>query len=151
MPLSMAIRFVFAAALLAVLAGCGGDTATHGEVRLLAPPGLADDVVAFERRTGCRVDLRVYDEGEDIDAIARRRDADVVAGPVPPGETAHDSIELVRVDLEPGLEVTIPKALAAAFEGTARPAGRRETRWAIREEGKNEDCAERWLDYATSQ
>jgi hypothetical protein len=151
MPLSMAIRFVLASALALALAGCGGDSPTPREVRLLAPPGLVDDHTAFERQTGCRVDLRVYDEEEDIATIARRRDVDVVAGPVPPGQAAHDTVQLVRIELDDGLEVTIPKALASAFEGTARPAGRRATRWAIREEGENEDCAERWLDYATSQ
>jgi hypothetical protein len=151
MPRSMAIGFVLAAALALALAGCGGDSTTRRELRLLAPPGVVDDVAAFEQRTGCRVDLRVYDEGEDITAIARRRDADVVAGPVPPGQVAHDTVELVRIELDDGLEVTIPKALASAFEGAAHPAGRRATRWVIRKDGENEDCAERWLDYATSQ
>ena len=42
-------------------------------------------------------------------------------------------------------------ALASAFEGPAKPAGRRTTAWTIREDGENEDCAERWLDYARSQ
>jgi hypothetical protein len=147
----MAIRSSFAAALVLLLVACGGDSTPRREVRLLAPPGLVEDVAHFERRTGCRVDLRVYDEGEDLTAIARRRDADVVAGPVPPGSPAHDSVELVRVKLEAGLEVTIPKALASGFPGAARPAGRRRTAWVIRDEGENEDCAERWLDYATSQ
>jgi spermidine/putrescine-binding protein len=147
----MAIRSVLAAALLVTLAGCGGDSAAQREVRLLAPPGLVEDVAPFERRTGCRVDLRVYDEGEDLAAIARRRDADVVARPVPPGSAAHDSVELVRVELDSGLEITIPKALASAFDGTVSPAGRRRTKWVIRDDGENGDCAERWLDYATSQ
>ena len=105
----------------------------------------------FERETGCRVDLRVYDEGEDLDAIARRRDVDVIAEPVPPGERADDSVELVRVTLRSGIEITVPKKLASAFHGTVRPAGRRTTAWVIREDGDNPDCAERWLDYATSQ
>jgi hypothetical protein len=147
----MAIRFVLAAALVLALAGCGGDSTTRREVRLVAPPGLVDDHTAFERRTGCRVDLRVYDESEDVAAIARRRDVDVVAGPMRPGRAAHDSVELVRIELADGLEVTIPKALASAFAGTPHPAGRRTTRWVIREDGENEACAERWLDYATSQ
>jgi hypothetical protein len=151
MPRSMAIRIVLAATLALALAGCGSDTTTTRDVRLLAPPGLADDHTAFERQTGCRVDLRVYDAGEDLAAIARRRDADVVAGPVPPGQSAHDSVELVRIELDDGLEVTIPKALASAFNGTAHPAGRRKTRWVIREAGENEECAELWLAYATSQ
>ena len=147
----MAIRLVLATAITLALTACGGDMTTRREVQLLAPPDIADDVASFERRTGCRVDLRVYDDGEDIAAIAARRDVDVVAGPVPPGEVAHDSVKLVRVELERGLEVTIPKELARAFDRSARPAGVRRTRWAIREEGENEGCAKRWLDYATSQ
>jgi hypothetical protein len=151
MALSMAIRSVLAALLLFALAGCGGEQEADREVRLLAPAGLVGDTGAFERRTGCRVDLRVYDEGEDLDAIARRRNADVVAGPVPPGAPADDAIELVTVEVASGLEVTIPRAMASAFEGAARPAGRRRTRWMIREDGEDEVCAERWLDYARSQ
>jgi hypothetical protein len=151
MPRSMAVRTVLAAILALALAGCASDTTATRDVRLLAPPGLADDHTAFERQTGCRVDLRVYDAGEDVAEIARRRDADVVAGAVPPGQPAHDSVELVRVELDDGLEVTIPKTLASAFDRPARPAGRRRTRWVIREEGENEECAELWLAYATSQ
>jgi hypothetical protein len=153
MAVSMSIRLTLAAAAcLAAVAGCGAgaDSQANREVRLLAPAGLADDVAPFERRTGCRVDLRVYDDGEDLAAIARRRDVDVVAEPVAPGETPHDSIELVRVEVAAGLEVTIPKELASSFRGTARPAGVRETRWELREEGANEDCARRWLAYATT-
>jgi hypothetical protein len=151
MPRSMAARSLLVASLLLLVTGCGGDSTAPREVRILAPAGLVEDVAPFERRTGCRVDLRVYDDGEDIDAIARRRDADVVARPVPPGRPAHDSVELVRVKVDEGLEVTIPKALASAFPGNHRPAGRRRTEWAIREEGENDRCAERWLAYATSQ
>jgi hypothetical protein len=147
----MALRSLLAATLLLVVAGCGGDTGTRREVRLLAPAGLVENVARFERQTGCRVELRVYDEGENLEAIAERRNADVVAGPVPSGGTAHDSVELVRIELETGLEVTIPKPLASAFDGSPRPAGRRETAWVIREDAENEACAERWLDYATSQ
>jgi hypothetical protein len=146
---SMGKRALVAAALLA-LAGCGGS-GDRREVRLLAPAGLVGDVTPFERETGCRVDLRVYDEGEDLDAIARRRDVDVIAGPVPPGERADDSVELVRVTLPSGIEITLPKTLASAFHGTVRPAGRRTTAWMIRDEGDNQVCAKRWLDYATSQ
>ena len=151
MARSMAIRCTVAAVVLLALAGCGGDQESNREVRLLAPAGLVENTAAFERETGCGVDLRVYDDGEDLDAIARRRNVDVVAGPVPPGGTAHDSVELVTVEVASGLEVTVPRALAAAFDGPARPAGRRRTAWVIREDGANEDCAERWLDYATSQ
>ena len=145
----MGKRALVAGALLA-LAGCGGS-GDRREVKLLAPAGLVGDVTPFERETGCRVDLRVYDEGEHLDAIARRRDVDVIAEPVPPGERADDSVELVRVTLRSGIEITVPKKLASAFRGTVRPAGRRTTAWVIREDGDNPDCAERWLDYATSQ
>lgn len=146
---SMGKRALAAAALLA-LAGCGGSE-NRLEVRLLAPAGLVGDVTPFERETGCRVDLRVYDEGEDLDAIARRRDVDVLAEPVPPGERADDSVELVRIALTSGIEITVPKTLASAFHGTVRPAGRRTTAWVIREDGDNRECAKRWLDYARSQ
>jgi hypothetical protein len=145
----MGKRALVAAALLA-LAGCGGSDQER-EVRLLAPVGLVGNVTPFERQTGCRVDLRVYDEGEDLDAIARRRDVDVMAEPVPPGQRADDSVELVRITLTSGVEITVPKALARAYRGTVRPAGQRSTAWVIREEGDNPDCARRWVDYATSQ
>jgi hypothetical protein len=147
----MAIRLVLAAALLLVLAGCGEEQDARSEVRLLAPAGIVEDVTRFERQTGCRVELRVYDEGEDVTAIARRRDTDVIAGPVPPGGVAHDSVELVRITLEGGIELTVPKDVASAFDGAARPAGRRSTAWRIRPEGENQECAERWVDYATSE
>ena len=145
----MGKRALVAAALLA-LPGCGGS-GDRREVMLLAPAGLVGDVTPFERETGCRVDLRVYDKGEDLGAIARRRDVDVIAEPEPPGGRADDSVELVRVTLRSGIEITVPKKLASAFHGTVRPAGRRTTAWVIREDGDNPDCAERWLDYATSQ
>jgi hypothetical protein len=150
MALSMSIRLTLAAAAgLAAVAGCGGDSDARREVRLLAPAGLAENVAPFERQTGCRVDRRIYDEGEDLGAIARRRDVDVVAEPASAGETPHDLVELVRVELAAGLEVTIPKELASAYRGTVRPAGVRRTRWEIREEGENEECARRWIAYAT--
>ena len=151
MPVSMAVRLLLAAALLLAVAGCGGSQEPRREVRLLAPAGVADEVTRFEEQTGCRVDLRVYDEEEDVDAIARRRDADVVAGPTPPGTAPHVSQELVRVTLDRGLEITLPKRLASAFRGPTRPAGRRSLVWEIRDEGENDACARRWLAYATSQ
>jgi hypothetical protein len=150
MARSMAVRLLLAAALVVVLAACGDENATR-EVRLLAPAGLVGDVTSFERGTGCRVDLRVYDGEEDIDAIARRRDVDVVAGPVRPGDRPDDSVELVRITLDRGLVITIPKRLAAAYDRPARPAGRRLTRWRIRNDGENPGCARRWRAYATSQ
>jgi hypothetical protein len=151
MPVSMAVRIILAAALL-LLAGCGGGTdEPRREVRLLAPAGVAPDATRFERETDCRVDLRVYDENEDLDSIARRRDADVVAGPAPRGATPHVTQELVRVTIEEGLEVTLPRELASAFRGHKRPAGRRALVWEIRDEGDNDTCARRWLAYATSQ
>jgi hypothetical protein len=151
MPLSMAARLHLAAALLFALAGCGGDEGAPRELRLLAPAGIVEETTRFERESGCRVNLRIYDDGEDVDAIARRRDADVVAGPVPPGDKPHVSVELVRITLEGGLELTIPRELASAFDGRVRPAGRRSIVWRIREEGENDACSRLWLDYATSQ
>jgi hypothetical protein len=151
MNVSMARRLVLAAALLHVLAGCGAADEPRREVRLLAPAGVVDEIARFERATGCRVDLRVYDENEDLDSIARRRDADVVAGPAPRGATPHVTQELVRVTIEEGLEVTLPRELASAFRGHKRPAGRRALVWEIRDEGDNDTCARRWLAYATSQ
>lgn len=151
MPVSMAVRLLLAAALLLAVAGCGGSQEPRREVRLLAPPGVVEDVTRFERDTGCRVDLRVYDEEEDVDAIARRRNADVVAAPTPPGATPHISQELMRVTLDRGLEVTLPRRLAPAFRSPTRPAGRRSLVWEIRAEGENDACARRWLAYATSQ
>lgn len=151
MPLSMAVRRVLAAALLLGLSGCGEERPASRELRVLAPADLVEDVSGFERTTGCRVDVRVYDEGEDLAAIARRRDIDVVAAPAPPGTEPHDSVELVRITLERGLEITVPKRIAPAFGNAARPAGRRSTRWTIREDGDSPVCARRWVAYATSQ
>src|SRR5215207_1112657 len=140
MPVSMAFRLHLTAILLLVLAGCGGEQPSRPEVRVLAPAGIVEDVSAFERQSGCRVDLRVYD------------DADVVAGPAPPGREPDVSVPLVRITLERGLTITIPKRLASAFAGAPiRPAGRRAIVWTIREEGDNDACTRRWLDYATSQ
>ena len=149
----MVVRAHLALGLLLALAGCGGDGGgdSRSEVRLLAPAGVAPDTARFERESGCRVDLRVYDEEEDVAAIARRRDADVVAGPVPPGGTAHFSEPLVRITIAKNLELTLPKQLASAFDRRARPAGRRSLAWSIRREGENDACARRWLAYATSQ
>lgn len=151
MALSMAVRRLLAAALVLVIAGCGGSEPASQELRLVAPADLVEPVQSFERATGCRVEVRVYDEGEDLAAIVRRRDADVVAAPTPPGKRADDSVELVRIVLDRGLELTVPKRLATAFDGTTRPAGRRSTTWMIRGEGENPDCARRWVAYATSQ
>jgi hypothetical protein len=150
MPVSMAVRLLLVAGALLFLAGCGSDEEPQ-ELRLLAPAGIVDDVTRFEQDAGCRVDLRVYDDEEDVEAIARRRDADVIAGPVPPGGEPHVSEELVRITLESGLEITVPKRLSSAFEGERRPAGRRTLAWTIRDEGESPDCARRWLDYVTSQ
>jgi hypothetical protein len=150
MLLSMAVRLVLAAVLL-LLPACGGSGSRALEVRILAPADLVENVADFERATGCRVDVRAYDADEDLAAIARRRDVDVIAAPTPPGTTPHDSVELVRITLEPGLEITVPRRFASAFDEPARPVGRRSTRWTIRDEGENPDCAHRWVAYATSQ
>jgi hypothetical protein len=146
----MSIRLVLAAALVAAATSCGGSA--QKEVRLLAPVGIVDDTSRFERDTGCRVDLRVYDEDEDIAPIARRRDADVIAGPTPDGDVPDVVDELARLTLTGGVVVTIPRRLASAFDwDEIRSAGRREISWTIREEGDNDDCARRWLAYAISQ
>ena len=149
---SMSMRTVLVAALLTTVAGCGGDD--QREVRLLAPAGIVSDTDAsrFERETGCRVDLRVYDADEDVEAIAGRRDTDVVAGPTPDGEPPDIAEQLVRATLRDGVVVTVPRRLAVALDPLLiRPAGRRELSWTIREEGDNDDCARRWIAYATSQ
>lgn len=148
---SMSARLLLVA-LVALTAGCGGSA--QREVRLLAPAGVVDDADAhrFERATGCRVDLRVYDAGEDIDAIASRRDTDVIAARTPHGEKPDIVEELVRASLSGGVVVTVPSKLAPALEPTdVEPAGRRRLSWAIRPAGENDDCARRWLAYATSQ
>jgi hypothetical protein len=147
----MVMRRLLAPFAALVFAGCGTSSDIGREVRVLAPAGLVGDVGAFEQRTGCHIDLRVYDADEDVAAIAKRRDVDVVAAPVPRGAVAHDVVPLVRVELASGLAVTVPKALASAFRAPRRPAGRRETRWVIRAEGENPACAKLWWDYATSQ
>lgn len=148
---SMSIRVLLAAALLAVLVGCGGDSAAR-EVRLLAPVGIAKDVTGFEQETGCRADLRVYDEGEDIAAIARRRGVDAIAGPTRAGSVPDVVEELVRVTLEGGVVLTIPRDLASAFNAAEfRSAGRRQISWTIREQGDNDECARRWIAHAVSQ
>lgn len=102
------MRALLAAGLLTVLAGCSGDSAPR-EVRLLAPVGIAKDVTRYERQTGCRVDLRVYDAGEDLAAIARRRDVDAIAAPTPAGRDPDVVEELVRLTLEAGVVLTIPR------------------------------------------
>lgn len=145
----MAVRLVLAAAAAAVLAGCGGS-GPQPEVRLLAPPWIDDDVSRFERESGCRVDLRVYDEDEELAPIASRRDVDVVAEPVAPG-TGDQTEQFVRMTLSGGVEVTIPTRLSGAYRGTVAPAGRRSIRWTLRPEGDNDACARRWVAYATSQ
>jgi predicted small lipoprotein YifL len=149
---SMSIRTLLVAVVLAALAACGGETPR--EVKLLAPADLVEDaeIARFERDSGCRVDLRVYDDGEDLDTIADRRDTDVIAEPVMIGDRAHDSVELVRVKLRSGVVLTVPRELAGAFDAAeVEPAGRRNTAWTIRAEGDNPDCARSWLAYATSQ
>jgi hypothetical protein len=148
----MSARALLAAALAVALAGCGGDE--EPEVRLLAPAGVVEDADAsrFERQSGCHVDLRVYDPDEDLEAIAARRDTDAIAAPTRDGEVPHLAQELVSATLRAGVVVTVPRPLAAALDPLAtRPAGRRELTWTIREEGDNEDCAGRWIAYATSQ
>jgi hypothetical protein len=146
MARSMAVRRLLAAALLLVLAGCGGSEPASRELRLVAPADLVEPVPSFERATGCRVEVRVYDEGEDLAAIVRRRDADVVAEPVRSVAEADDVVSLAEVKVG-GVTVRIPVSLAPAFDGAIKPAGRRLTRWTIRDEGDNDECARRWIAY----
>ena len=148
---SMSARALLAATLVA-LTGCGGEE--KREVRLLAPVGIVSDAdsARFERETDCLVDLRVYDPGEDLGAIADRRDTDAIARPTREGETVHVSEELARLTLKGGVVVTVPRRLAAALDPVeTRPAGRRRLSWAFREDGDNDECARRWIAYATSQ
>jgi hypothetical protein len=148
---SMSARALVAAAVVA-LTGCGGEE--QREVRLLAPVGIVSDAgsARFERETDCLVDLRVYDPDEDLGAIADRRDTDAIARPTRDGETAHVSEELARLTLKGGVVVTVPRRLAPALDPVeTRPAGRRRLSWTFREEGDNDECARRWIAYATSQ
>jgi hypothetical protein len=149
---SISAQALLTAALLTAVAGCGGEE--RSEVRLLAPVGIVSDAEAdrFERETDCRVDLRVYDPNEDIEAIAERRDTDAIAEPTRSGETPHVSEALAQLTLKDGIVVTVPARLATALDPLLiRPAGRRDLTWTIREEGDNDDCARRWIAYATSQ
>ena len=144
----MSIRPVLAAALALLAAGCGGSS--RPEVRILAPADLVQDTDAFERETGCRADVRAYDTDEDVEAIAERRNVDVIAAPVGSEAEADDVVELATVVVS-GVRVTVPKRLAPALGGAGRPTGRRLTAWKLRSQGDNEDCARRWIAYATSQ
>ena len=149
---SMSIRALLAAALLTTVAGCGGEE--QREVRLLAPAGVVSDADAFrfERETDCGVDLRVYDPNEDLEPIAERRDTDAIAAPTLNGETADVTDEMARLTLKDGVVVTVPTRLAAALDPLeTQPAGQRRLTWTIREDGDNDDCARRWIAYATSQ
>jgi hypothetical protein len=145
----MAVRRLVAAAVLMTLTGCGGST-DRPSVSLVAPVWIDEDIAAFERETGCRVELRVYDEGEDVSAIAKRRDADIVATPAPRGGDADQSEEFVRITLEGGVEVTIPKRYASAFDGPSRAAGRKGIVWRTTRRGNGDDrCISRWLRSVT--
>lgn len=149
---SMSMRALLAATLLTAVAGCGSDE--RREVRLLAPAGIVSDAdsARFEQETGCRVDLRVYDPNEDLEPIAKRRDSDAIAAPTRKGETVHVTDEMARLTLKDGVVVTVPTRLAAALDPVeTQPAGQRRLTWTIREEGDNDDCALRWIAYATSQ
>jgi hypothetical protein len=149
----MSARTLLAAALAVGLTACGGGDSEQ-ELRLLAPVGLVEDrdQRRFERETGCRVDLRVYDVEEDVEAIAERRDADAIAAPTPNGAVPHVSEEMVRATLEGSVVVTVSRRLAPALNPVeVRPAGRRELSWVLREDGDNRECATRWIAQAMSQ
>lgn len=143
----MSARALLTAALAVALAGCGGDA--RREVRVLAPAWIEVDLQRFEEESGCRADLRVYDDGERLEPIAERRDADVVAARVQPG-SGDQTEEFVRVRLS-GVEVKLPRRLAAAVGGRQQPAGRRSIVWRLRPEGDNDECGRRWIAYVTSQ
>jgi hypothetical protein len=145
----MAARLLAAAALLA-LAGCG-STASKPVVSVLAPAWIDDDVPRFEQQSGCRVDLRVYDDGENLAAIAERRQTDVLASPVPPGREGDETETFVHVTHD-GVELTLPARLASAFPGPHRPAGTRAIVWLATHRGKGDRrCINRWVLYAASQ
>ena len=149
---SMSIRALLAVTLLTTVAGCGGEE--RREVRLLAPAGVVSeaDATRFEHETHCVVDLRVYDPNEDLEPIAERRDTDAIAAPTLNGETADVTDEMARLTLKDGVVVTVPTRLAAALDPLeTQPAGQRRLTWTIREDGDNDDCARRWIAYATSQ
>jgi hypothetical protein len=143
----MSIRALVVATLV-VLSGCGGEQPP--EVRVLAPPDLLEGVERFERESGCRADTRAYDAGEDLGAIAERRNVDVFAEPVSSPAEADDAVQLARVVVS-GVEVTIPARLAGAFGAPVRPAGTRLTAWRLREGGGDESCARRWVAYAAER
>jgi hypothetical protein len=145
----MSFRRVVATALVAALSGCGGAEERR-EVRLLAPAWIDADIQRFERESGCLVDLRVYDDDEELEPIAERRNVDIVAARAPNGD-GDQSEQFVTVTLRGGVEVTVPERLASAYDGRKRPAGRRAIVWMPRRGGGNPECARRWLGYATSQ
>lgn len=111
----MSVRGLLAAALLTALAGCGGEEAQDRELLLLAPVGYVEDgsttpaadwVTPFERRTGCSVTVRVYDDDEDVVAIAKRRRADAAAATLEHFERLRvaDDLSPVDVDRIPGYD-----------------------------------------------
>jgi hypothetical protein len=148
----MAVRLLLAVALLAA-AGCGSNTQEpEAHVALLAPAWIDDDIPRFEQQTGCRIDLRVYDDDEDLAAIAKRRETDVVAMPIGGGHAADQSEQFVEVTLDGGAKITVPARLARPFAGPRRPAGRKGIVWRVTREGSGDArCIRRWLAYATSQ
>ncbi|HVD24712.1 MAG TPA: hypothetical protein VNB86_01840 [Gaiellaceae bacterium] len=144
----MAARLLAAAALLAAV-GCGSSE-NQPHVAILAPAWIDADIPRFEQQTGCRVDLRVYDDGEDLPAIAKRRETDVVAAPVPRGQDAEQVERFVEVTLDRGVKITIPERLASAFHGPRRPAGSRGILWLSTHRGSGDRrCIGRWILYVT--
>jgi hypothetical protein len=145
----MAARLLVVLALLG-LAGCGSSS-RQPRVGLLAPAWIDDDIPRFEQQTACRVDLRVYDEGEDLPAIAERRETDVIAAAVHRGQDADQTEPFVTVTLEGGVEVTVPRRLGSAFTGPRRAAGTRGIVWLPTRKGRGDRrCIGRWIAYATS-
>jgi putative spermidine/putrescine transport system substrate-binding protein len=103
----MSVRALLAAAVLA-LAGCSGEETEDRELLLVAPAGYVEDgsttpsadwVTPFERQSGCSVTVRVYDDDEDVVAIARRRDADAAAATLEHFDRLRASGDLSPVDV----------------------------------------------------
>jgi putative spermidine/putrescine transport system substrate-binding protein len=125
---SMSARALLAAAILTALAGCGGEESQDRELLLLAPAGYVEDgsttptadwVTPFERQTGCSVTVRVYDDDEDVMAIAKRRRADAAAATLEHFDRlrAADDLSSVDVDRIPAYEALDPRLRRLFPEG----------------------------------
>ena len=162
---SMAIRALVAAALL-ILAGCGGATEATREVHLLAPAGYVEDgstdsawtpsrrssagpaaASTSASTTRTKIIAAIARDATQMRRRHRRRRCRSARtrGPTSAERNSRGSRSTKRH------RDHVPKRLASAFDGVARPADSRTIAWVIRKDGDNPDCAERWIDYATSQ